>query len=452
MKFLFVGSEYLPDSGGGIITYYRELLPHLVEAGHTVDVLVARPDRLDIPDRQMGGVRIRYLTRDSVRHFDKKFERFATEFQTLHTFLPLAWAAYEASGKGERYDLVETTDWQLLFLPWVISRVAPPVAVALHGSCGQVDWFEKSAVNRMNGDMVRLVEQAAIKVAAGAYAYSETNARFWGRQSGRTIPVLPPIFRQATPSPASPRQQPENTGVVVGRLQSWKGPQVLCDALRLAPSVAVRWIGSDTPHPETNETTAQWLRRSYRDIFGIRLLPVQPVANQEVMRQIAAAKFLCVPSIWDVFNLTALEAMSAGTPVICSQAAGAEMLIRHGENGFLFDPGHPAQLAECLKEVLGMSGQRRSQITANAVQTLQHFLNPETLLRDRLKFYRELSNKNAAVVSDRWLEAALYPETAGYHRDEVLKTFTSKQLATAAASGVWRGLRRRFGGPLSKGI
>ena len=39
MKILFVLPEYLPQTGGGIVTYYAAFLPALRAAGHEVRVL-----------------------------------------------------------------------------------------------------------------------------------------------------------------------------------------------------------------------------------------------------------------------------------------------------------------------------------------------------------------------------------------------------------------------------
>jgi hypothetical protein len=50
MKLLFVLSEYLPEFGGGIISYYSAILPFLVANGHSVDVLVVSMQSLDKPE------------------------------------------------------------------------------------------------------------------------------------------------------------------------------------------------------------------------------------------------------------------------------------------------------------------------------------------------------------------------------------------------------------------
>ena len=76
----------------------------------------------------------------------------------------------------------------------------------------------------------------------------------------------------------------------------------------------------------------------------------------------AQADFVCVPSLWDVFNLSAVGAMESGKVVLCSRQAGAEMLIEDVVNGFLFDPDIPGELAEKLKQIVLMSPEERERI------------------------------------------------------------------------------------------
>jgi UDP-glucose:tetrahydrobiopterin glucosyltransferase len=64
---------------------------------------------------------------------------------------------------------------------------------------------------------------------------------------------------------------------------------------------------------------------------------------------------LLFPSEWDEpFGLTAVEAMATGTPVIAYRRGAAEEVIRHGETGFLVEPGersHAAALVDDLYDI-----------------------------------------------------------------------------------------------------
>jgi len=70
---------------------------------------------------------------------------------------------------------------------------------------------------------------------------------------------------------------------------------------------------------------------------------------------------LCVPSREEHFGLVMIESMAAGVPIITTQTAGSDMIIRDGENGLLV-AGNAAAFGEAI-ERLGDRGLRAKIIT-----------------------------------------------------------------------------------------
>jgi UDP-glucose:tetrahydrobiopterin glucosyltransferase len=61
---------------------------------------------------------------------------------------------------------------------------------------------------------------------------------------------------------------------------------------------------------------------------------------------------LLFPIEWDEpFGLTAAEAMATGTPVIAYRRGAAEEVIKHGETGFLVEPGEKAHAAALVDDL-----------------------------------------------------------------------------------------------------
>jgi len=443
MKLLFVLSEYLPESGGGIISYYAGILPRLVDAGHTVDVLVLARKFLDRPSHIMDGVQITYLKQEYLETVEGCFERYRFDFPTFAAFLPLAWAAYEQVQHGLGYDLVETSDFQLLFAPWVISDDSPPAVVALHGSCGQLDWYASSEKYAFDGDYLRLVESKAFSSASGVYTNSESNSKFWEAATNRQIPILPPDAEQKIKlSPLAPDHA--DYGVVIGRFQNWKGPRVLCHALKQLQGKQIRWFGSDVVDLSTGKVHSDLLSREFPGLIGSQLILEKSRPRKEIFYEIVSAAYLCVPSEWDVFNLTVIEAMTLGTPVICSKNAGASMLIEHGKNGFLFDPNEPDQLVSSIQTVLGLTVSQKKSLTENALQTLRQRLDAKMLMTERIKFYKSVIEMDSNWKADEWLQHALSPRNESDLRGERLRAFTAHELIKAAGIQLRMGLQRRF--------
>ncbi|HVC11114.1 MAG TPA: glycosyltransferase family 4 protein [Burkholderiales bacterium] len=78
---------------------------------------------------------------------------------------------------------------------------------------------------------------------------------------------------------------------------------------------------------------------------------VQFLGGREDVRPLyAAADCFMLPTRYDPFGTTALEALAMGLPVIVSGNAGAAELVRPGENGWVCQPGDAAGLARLMRE------------------------------------------------------------------------------------------------------
>ena len=60
---------------------------------------------------------------------------------------------------------------------------------------------------------------------------------------------------------------------------------------------------------------------------------------------------ICMPSVYEGFPLTALEALSNGIPVIAAAVDGIDELIEEGKNGYIFDINDQEQLVKIIKEL-----------------------------------------------------------------------------------------------------
>jgi glycosyltransferase involved in cell wall biosynthesis len=319
--------------------------------------------------------------------------------------MPLAWGAFHQANGGEGFDIVEATDWGLLFMPWVVSSRKAKVVVSLHGSNGQLDWYSGSAQRgSFDGGVVRLLETESLRLADKLHANSRSNAAFWSGRTGCEVQVIPPLFDSLV---ALSSVGKSNNGLVVGRLQSLKGAEVLCQALTQVEGIHIEWVGKDLPWESGSEMASSYLAKKYPDVFGKSLRWTGAMPHNEVLQKIANSSFLVVPSVWEVFNLTVLEAMTAGIPVICSRNAGAEMMIEDGVTGFLFDPERPADLAKKLIEVTALSDSQREAIIRKAKDYLKKTLASGIIMHLLEKSYSETLADERQVEPDLWLSKFL---------------------------------------------
>ena len=111
----------------------------------------------------------------------------------------------------------------------------------------------------------------------------------------------------------------------------------------------------------------------------------QPYAADEALPDLyRQARMLVLPSLYEGFGLTALEAMACGTPVIVSNRSSLPEVV--GDAALLVDPEDPASIATAihrlftddpLAKTLAERGLARAQLfswekTARAVQSILH--------------------------------------------------------------------------------
>jgi UDP-glucose:(heptosyl)LPS alpha-1,3-glucosyltransferase len=88
--------------------------------------------------------------------------------------------------------------------------------------------------------------------------------------------------------------------------------------------------------------------------------------RDDVRRLYAAADCFILPTRYDPFPNTALEALAMGLPVIVGRRSGAAEILRPGENGWICDPADVAGLAGTMREAARASGDNRLQGAARA--------------------------------------------------------------------------------------
>jgi hypothetical protein len=116
-----------------------------------------------------------------------------------------------------------------------------------------------------------------------------------------------------------------------------------------------------------------------------------------------------VPSLWDVYNLTAVEAMRQGAVVVCSTGAGASDLIEDGVNGFTFPAGDASALAEALQRVLTLSSEDREALSRAARATVVNQLDPQKIAAQKVRAYTSTIERSHRTDLDPWVTAAARP-------------------------------------------
>ena len=141
----------------------------------------------------------------------------------------------------------------------------------------------------------------------------------------------------------------------VGRLQQFKGPQVLVRAIaemsRRNPERKLRAIICG------GASGAATTERQYRELareLGVerRIRFLDPRPPEELVTIYQAADIVAVPSYNESFGLVAMEAQACGTPVVAARVGGLPVAVAEGETGVLVDGHATDDWADALESLL----------------------------------------------------------------------------------------------------
>jgi glycogen synthase len=188
---------------------------------------------------------------------------------------------------------------------------------------------------------------------------------------------------------------------------------------------------------------SDYLSETYPAVWGNDVRPVGQIPPKDVKKRQAAAEFVVVPSIWDVFNYTAVEAMRSGSVVVCSEGAGAAELIIHGENGFTVPAGDAEALAEAIQTVSRLPEEKRVVVGRAAEETVRESLAPQAIAKDRVEVYQKTRRREGNTSVPAWLVEAVKPNGQFEVPSEplaFLDELSLRDLGRYVAGRVWKKL------------
>jgi glycosyltransferase involved in cell wall biosynthesis len=144
--------------------------------------------------------------------------------------------------------------------------------------------------------------------------------------------------------PAVPRPldeaRPDGEGLQIGffgRLDYQKGADLL-------PGLAERLADGSTLHVFGSE-----VRGGQPLVPHPRIRAHGWVAHQDLASRMAAMDAIVIPSRWEGFSLTALEALRAGVPLIVSNKTSLSEVVVHGYNGLVMQDYSARHLADLIQ-------------------------------------------------------------------------------------------------------
>ena len=378
MRIAFISYEYPPDTAfGGIGTYMYNISRILASRGHDVVVITASHDREGVFEEN--GVEIH-------RIIERKRNDFAIlaahVFRKLHTDTPFDVIegpefCADARKITEEYDS----------LPYVLSMHTPSklsarlnqykgffneikkatrdiwrvVSYSL-GNRGSMRSLESHWVNTYLYMQERLEMAEARKadlITVPSQSMGEYIERNWKIPFSK-IKYVPNAFIPDDSFINIKLGQNGQSGDEVilgfiGRLQYRKGVTFLVRALKKVfqkhPDIHFKWIGSIQTEPNSKLPYDEWIRKELKE-YSDRIEIKGRVPLKEIAGELEHIDIIVLPSVWENFPYTCLEAMSAGRAIIASKEGGMSEMLNGGECGILVDPIDQNEMASRMIKLI----------------------------------------------------------------------------------------------------
>jgi glycosyltransferase involved in cell wall biosynthesis len=231
---------------------------------------------------------------------------------------------------------------------------APDVAAALPALVATASTPSPQKLRRLATREARVWQRADGYVTITAALLDELKGRFGSRP--RTA-VVPDGVRIARPEHRAPAHAvDERPGVVAyaGHLYSWKGVDVLLEAIAGLPEARGLIIGGHSAEPDLARTKAVAARLGIAERVTFTGL-VEPARVPELLAQ---ADVLVLPNPASAIStrytspLKLFEYMAAGRPIVSSDLPSIREILRDGVNALLVAPGDPIALASAIDRLL----------------------------------------------------------------------------------------------------
>lgn len=199
------------------------------------------------------------------------------------------------------------------------------------------------------------------------------------------VPILAPIPRLPPP--------PVRRLAWTGRMEPQKGLDLLLPALARLHHAGARFelflLGDGPKRPELE---------SQASILGIGSCVhfIGAMASADIRDFLKNADIFVLPSRYEGMSNSALEAMEAGLPVLCTRCGGVDSAIENKNAGWVCRPGDPESLARALEEMLSANSDDLLARGRRSREQVENLFAIELRAADNLALLEKIAHSEAS--------------------------------------------------------
>ena len=203
------------------------------------------------------------------------------------------------------------------------------------------------------------------------------------------LAVIPETCDPSLSELGLPREEGQIHILYVGWLTQAKG---IYDLLQVAvdmPDVVFDVLGTGMSTEENNAV------RAFVDQHGLQFrVNLHGVMTGEAKKKLfGQAQVFLVPTHWDAFPVSVLEAMAAGLPIVGTQVGGLPIMLENGRGAFLVEVGNTSQMTEYLTRLKKNADLRYEMGKANR-ERFYAFYHRDKVGQNALDLYLQLAQRH----------------------------------------------------------
>ncbi len=185
--------------------------------------------------------------------------------------------------------------------------------------------------------------------------------------------------------------QQQKVIVVVASIWPPKNVLGLIDAINILKekklNFKVDWYGKTNGHEEYNNLCKNKISQ-----YNLKEIIIFHDKTKDIKQVYESADYFCLPSFYEGTPNAMCEAIAMGLPVACSNVCDNPIYVENGENGYLFDPYNPNDIALQLEKLLSLSNCDYERFYINSRKKAENKLNPNLFIRNYQNLIEELVN------------------------------------------------------------
>ncbi|UCH85569.1 MAG: glycosyltransferase [Candidatus Latescibacterota bacterium] len=224
----------------------------------------------------------------------------------------------------------------------------------------------------------------------------ETYKRLYDFESDDLVIIPPGVdVRRFRPTPtefSSGIETPESYIFALSRIDSNKGIDYLIKAFALVrkKSNAVLLIGGGSKNPKEHEIDVKNNLLQLVDSLDLRdrVTFTGYVRDEDLDTYYRNARVFVLPSKYEPFGMTVLEAMACNTPVVATGYGGLRHVLTDRRDSLLVDPSNTEELASAIIEVL-TDEMLAAKLSEVGLRLIERRFSWQSIARQTVSFYEK---------------------------------------------------------------